>query len=114
MRFQRWLMNEEDNIIQKALDIKEPEVNMKYDESTVADNVESLKIAIGKQTELIKNIKDDEEIEVARGILNDLEDKLKKWKNWKDETKSQGPNPEPTLPPETLDNSDDEDDEEDK
>jgi flagellin-specific chaperone FliS len=111
MRFQQWLMNEEDNIIQKALDIEEPDVGGDYDESEVADNLESLRIAIGKQTEAIKNIKDEEELDAARSVLSDLKDAEEKWENWKEEVKSKGPNPEPENEPENSDKDDDEEEE---
>lgn len=94
MRFQIWLMNEEEDIIKKALSLDEPEVNSDYDVSIVADNLKILRIAIGKQTEIVGGIKDEEKLKAARAILTDLNDKEEKWSNWREEIEPKGPGPD--------------------
>jgi len=97
MRFNRYLREE------NALKINEPEVGIKYTEDEVSDNIMKLKIAIGKQVEIIKKLRNGDgsgyELKAARAVIRDLEDKLDKWENWEEEVKSQGPNPSMEEPP---------------
>jgi len=93
----------EENMVKKALSIDEPKVNGDYDEVEVADNLEAIRIAIGKQTEEIAKLRksgSDESLKAARAVLSDLKDKEDKWSNWEKEVKSKGPNPPPEGAPE--------------
>ena len=95
MRLNRYLREEE------ALQVGEPEPGEEYTPEEVADKLEKLQIAIGKQAELIKKLgksnSNEDKLEAARSIMKDLKDKLDKWENWKEEVKSKGPNPEPAM-----------------
>jgi len=84
MRFNRYLR--EEDIIKKALSISEPEVGMKYTKDEVASNISIIKDALDSLSE--------KDVDIKRDLL----DKLDKWKNWKEEVKSEGPNPIPMLP----------------
>lgn len=85
MRLRRFL-NEEDTI-KKALSMDEPEPNSKYEKDEVKSIIKILKDAIDAQKS--KDTSQDS----SKAILKDLKDKLDKWLNWKEETKSEGPNP---------------------
>lgn len=98
MRLQQYL--KEENVIQKALDIEEPDVGGEYDNAEISDMLELINIAIGKQSEKISKLRksgSDEELDTARSILKDLKDKEEKLENHEKETKPAGPNPEPAA-----------------
>lgn len=86
MRFRRFLITEE-NIIQAALKIPEPEIGGKYEDIEVETYVKKLQMAVDKQKKIAEDAGDDrKEVEVS--TLKDLTDKLEKWKNWKKEVKA--------------------------
>jgi hypothetical protein len=84
MRLKQYLM--EEDVIQKGLSIEEPEVDEEYTDEQIKYNISILKKAIKEQK--LNGIKSKSD----NAILADLEDKLKKWKNIKKETKPTGPN----------------------
>jgi len=85
MRLNRFLT--EEGAVQSALDIEEPEVDGKYSERVINDNIDKIEKAISK----LGKPKDDAE----EAILSDLEDKLDKWNNVDKETKPAGPGKPP-------------------
>jgi len=90
MRLNRYI--KEEDSVKNALDIGEPEVNGKYSERVIADNIDKIKKAISN---LSKPKNDADE-----AILSDLEDKLEKWENVDKETKPSGPAKPPEEKPE--------------
>ena len=105
MRFNRYI-REEDSV-QSALDIDEPEIGEKYSERVISQNKKSIENAISK----VGDPNDDAE----EAILSDLEDKLEKWNNVEKEIEAVGPFPEDGEedPPEE-DPPEEDDEEEDK
>jgi len=93
MRLYKYL-NEED-IVQKALKIDEPEVGEEYPKDEVKEKLSLLQSAIDVQSKIVDKDEDDKALQA---ILDDLMDKKDKWINWKKEVKSKGPNPDATEP----------------
>lgn len=88
MRFRSYL---KEDIIQKALELPEPEVGEEYDKDYVSKIIEILNQAMEKAEQM-------EDGEAKDSIIADLKDKTEKWENLDKETKPEGPN----LPPELL------------
>ena len=115
MRFQQYLLNEED-VVSQALAIDEPEKNGEYTDDEVGRKLGILNKAIDIQSAKVDGLENGEQYDAALAILKDLKDKLDKWSNWEEEVESDGPNPPPDQlkePPPEEEPLPDEDDEED-
>jgi len=98
MRLEKYL-NEED-IIQQALGIDEPEEGGEYTDDEAQRIIDVLVKAIDIQAEKVDGLEDGEQYDAALVVLKDLKDKLEKWENRDEEVKSKGPNPDPEMMPE--------------
>jgi hypothetical protein len=85
MRLNRYLR--EEDIVKKALDLDEPEIDTKYSDESIIRRTEIIEDAIMAA----EKIKDDE---AREAIIADLEDKLDKWENVKKETEPAPPTKE--------------------
>jgi C4-type Zn-finger protein len=79
MRFQRWLMNEEDNIIQKALDIEEPEEDVLADPERIQGYINIIKGALEIVKDKLKTSPENSDDNVIVAQYKDLKDKEVKW-----------------------------------
>jgi hypothetical protein len=84
MRLEKYI--KEEDVVQKALALDEPEVGGDYSE----DYVNKRKDII---TAALESIKGDDE--ATEAMIADLKDKLDKWENVKKETKPKKPAPPP-------------------
>jgi len=100
MRLEKYL-NEED-VIQQALGIDEPEEGGEYTDDEAQRIIDVLVKAIDIQAKKVDGLEDGEQYDAALAVLKDLKDKLEKWENRDEEVKSKGPNPDPTMPVEEL------------
>jgi len=102
MRFSKWLVEKENDIVKKVLSLEDPNDNEEYTKKMVIDRIETISKAIDFQKKKVDDINDD----IQNGILSDMLKKLRKWKNvlkvrWpKDSDDDLSPVPaKPTQPP---------------
>lgn len=91
MRFFEYIY---EDIVQKALEIDEPDVAKKYSDDMVKKRIDMLKTAISQAKK--KSYVDDDSKEA---VIIDLEDKLDKWQNLEKSTEPNRP-PAEEQPPE--------------